>query len=157
MRCFFGVALLLFVGCSSVRPHLGVLSALGPLRLRVTSVESSEAARELIENRRAFWGRIFEQSVDPYFQVPRWSERCLKENDLGVVQQTSFGTFLVGKLYLNEAFEPGFCADYLDTRHAASRHFVVLFHCAGSDTLQEVIVAGGPLVHQVVWSKLCGH
>ena len=98
-------------------------------------VTSSEEAGHVIQNKMNFLNILFQQTRDPYYGVPKWTELCLKENKIGVIQKTKHGLQAVSELYLDQTDSPGHCPE----NHSATKKYLVYLYCNGSDSLLQIL------------------
>lgn len=96
---------------------------------------SVKEARNYIRNKWNYIYLLFEQSHDPYYGTPRWSQECLKNNTLGKVRENNGNIFFVSRFLLNDKKEPGFC-EGIDTE-------VIHLHCANDLATYEIHCAPG--------------
>lgn len=112
--------LLLISACSSIKSGGG--SPLDHLKKDRKSrkdeipVSSVEEARRTITNKRNFLTLLFEQSRDPYYGVPKWTEECLEENKIGDIKETSEEISFVSVLYLDSTGSAGHCLESANTK-----------------------------------------
>jgi hypothetical protein len=104
-------------------------------------VSTRDEARKVINNKINFIKMIFEQSTDPYFGTPRWSEYCLKLNSIGTPIETTNGIQVFSTLVLNSVGEPGYCSD----AETQTRSHVVYIYCEGSKRVLEITYPFGPV------------
>lgn len=98
----------LLLACASKKSIDQVSSPVPPVIKRI-SVASTAEAKKYIQNQRNFLVLLFEQSRDPYYGTPKWSEDCLKQNQIGDIRETETYIALQAKLILRY-MEPGYCA-----------------------------------------------
>lgn len=96
---------------------------------RKIQMESHQLANKWVQNKINFLGNIFEQSRDPYYGTPQWSEKCLEENLIGQIIATNHSLRSDSVLYLNQSGEAGFCE--------GQRYNYVLLVCKGEDFVRE--------------------
>lgn len=91
---------------------------------KISSPEEKKAIDFFI-NQKNFLTLLFEQSHDPYYGTPRWSDECLLENQIGEIKTTDEGIFMHSVLYLNKKNEAGFCSNssLVEKRH------LVIYYC----------------------------
>ena len=116
----------LLVSCATRLP--------GQLQKKIP-VASSEEAGHVIQNKMNFLNMLFEQTRDPYYGVPKWTELCLKENKIGVIQKTKHGLQSVSELYLDQSDSPGQCPE----NPRATKKYLVYLYCSGSDSLLQIL------------------
>lgn len=143
--------LILLVACASPKKSGLKLPPGFDYSIRNIAQQSEPESRKTLTNKRNFLLALFEQSFDPYYGTPRWSEACLKENRIGEVQETSRGTYLVSKLYLANNFEPGFCPEI----DQAVPYVVAIFHCRETQDLMEIRVPAKTFPTSFDWTSIC--
>jgi hypothetical protein len=126
----------LFVSCASnsLKSELGSLSKRPDYHQKLIPVSSRDEAFKVIGNKTNFIKMIFEQTVDPYFGTPRWSEYCLGINQIGNVIESNNGIQSTSLLYLNKEGEPGFCNDRPELLHS----YVIFLYCEGMKDVLEM-------------------
>lgn len=126
MTRFLSLVLLFLLGCSSVAslPSHAVV--------RRIPVDSSDQAKKVIENHVRYLRMLFEQSRDPYYGTPKWSEACLKANVIGdrIELEQSFSS--TSTLILDSKGTAGHCK--------GETYSVIMLFCAGSNEVQEIKV-----------------
>jgi hypothetical protein len=120
------IILVFFVSCAS-RPDGKVIKKI--------PVTSSEEAGHVIQNKINFLNMLFEQTRDPYYGVPKWTELCLKENKIGGIQKTKHGIQAVSELYLDQSDSPGLCPE----NPSATKKYLVYLYCNGSESVYQIL------------------
>jgi hypothetical protein len=126
--------LLLLVSCSSSKTNWNNLKNEANYRAKLIPVNSRDEARKVINNKVNFIKMLFEQSKDPYFGTPRWSNYCLEINKIGTVTESTKGIQAISVLVLNQTGDPGYCNDRPD--QARSR--LIYLYCDGMDNVMEI-------------------
>lgn len=124
MTSFLSLALLFFMGCSSVA------SAPSNAIIRRIPVDSSEQAKKVIENHVRYLRMLFEQSRDPYYGTPKWSDECLKANVVGERLDVGSSFSSSSTLILDSKGAPGHCK--------GESHAVIMLFCSGAKEVQEI-------------------
>jgi hypothetical protein len=91
-------------------------------------VSSRAEALKYFHNQRNYLVLLFEQSRDPYYGTPKWTDECIKSNVLGRVTETSNMISMISNLYLDKDGNPGLCPE---SKLAIKSHFILIF-CEGS-------------------------
>jgi hypothetical protein len=125
---------LLLVSCSSSRTNWKSLKHETNYQEKLIPVTSRDEARKVINNKVNFIKMLFEQSKDPYFGTPRWSDYCLDINQIGTVTESPKGIQAISVLILNHAGDPGYCNDRPD--QARSR--LIYLYCDGMENVMEI-------------------
>ena len=117
---------LLFIlsACSSLPP--------GAVEKKIPA-HSATDARRIIQNKVNFITSLFEQTIDPYYNVPKWNESCLKANQIGALEETESFIRSTSYLYLKNG-EPGVCPQVENAR----RHAVIYVFCKNQSDVREV-------------------
>jgi hypothetical protein len=124
MTSFLSFAMLLIVGCASVAsPPTNAI-------IRHIPVDSSEQAKKIIENHVRYLRMLFEQSRDPYYGTPKWSEECLKANVVGERMNAGSSFSSASTLILDSKGTPGHCK--------GESHRVIMLFCSGAKEVQEI-------------------
>jgi hypothetical protein len=127
--------LLILVSCSSSsKTNWKTLKNEANYREKLIPVSSREEARKVINNKVNFIKMIFEQSKDPYFGTPRWSDQCMSINKIGTVTDSPNGIQAISFLILDHSGEPGFCND----RSNQARHSLIYLYCDGMKNVLEI-------------------
>lgn len=123
-KIIFG--LILIASCSNL-----------PLGTKVKKIPTTSeySAHKIIQNKMNFLISLFEQSVDPYYNVPKWSETCLKANSIGKTEETNTYLRQSSILYLRDG-QPGFCP----TDSKAEKYFVIYQYCKNTNEILELNV-----------------
>jgi len=77
---------------------------------------------------------MFEQSRDPYYGHPKWSESCLQANKIGYISKTDNPVMSVSELYVDGNGNPGFCPESLFVLKA----YELFFYCEKENTVYQV-------------------
>jgi aromatic ring hydroxylase len=95
---------------------------------------SKTQARSIIQNHLNFLTMLFEQSKDPYYNVPKWTDECLEENKIGTITETESQLQAVSLLYLSRSHEVGHCG----RTPGAYQAYVVYIYCEKGNEVLEV-------------------
>jgi hypothetical protein len=130
------IIVLSLISCSSVpkKKNWQQLDARPGYQIKSIPVVSRAEALKVIGNKLNFIKMIFEQSLDPYFGTPRWSEACLEINRLGEIVTTEKEIQSSSLLILNASGEPGYCNDRSD--HVSTQ--VIYLYCEGDKHVLEI-------------------
>lgn len=91
------------------------------VKIKRIKTDSIEAGRSMVKNRRQFLADLFKQSQDPYFGTNRWSDDCLKRNQIGPQIDNATSVSFRAKLSANAELQPGACGpDSIDLIHIAT-------------------------------------
>ena len=103
-------------------------------KVRTIDVSSAEQAKKVIDNHVRFLKLLFEQSRDPYYGKLKWSEECLKANQVG--ERIEVGDSMVSNstLLLDSRGGPGNCG--------GTSHAVIMLYCPGAKEVHEIKFAG---------------
>lgn len=95
-------------------------------------VANEDEAKKVLQGRHNYLKLLFEQSRDPYYGHPKWTETCLQGNKIGpVTNMTS-----LSELYVDNKGNPGFCPE----NPFALRAFEVDFYCAGEQSVYQITI-----------------
>lgn len=121
---------LLFISCASSR------TTLPPAAEVITKDFSSlKEASNYIRNKHTYLTLLFEQSFDPYYGTPKWSQECLNRNTLSKIDTSHGNTGFSSQLILNHQNEPGFCE--------GSSKDVIFVQCKDSIQVHEIRCSPG--------------
>jgi hypothetical protein len=141
--------LLLSASCASHIPYAQRVANAPGVFIKERPVQDLKQARHHIQNKVNFIKFTFEQSRDPYYGTPKWSDGCLKANKIGAIKETSKSIQVRSTLYLNESGEVGHCPE----NEKASEYLVSYYYCEGSG---KVVEASVPLkLDEKVGGDLC--
>lgn len=131
---------LLLTSCSTAKKGPLVEKALNSegAILKKVPLNSEEAAKRYIHNQRNFLKLLFEQSRDPYYGTPKWSEECLKENKIGDIDEDREKILLVSELYFNKEGNPGLCPG----SPSAKKGSHIILYCKGDNLVLDVKLPG---------------
>ena len=90
--------------------------------------------RSIIQNHLNFLQLLFEQSKDPYYNVPKWTTECLEENKIGKVTETGQHMQAISFLYVNDSNEVGHCSRSSKTYPA----YVIYVYCDTTNEVREI-------------------
>ncbi len=111
---------------------------------------SEQESGAWIQNQNNFIKMLFEQSKDPYYGVPKWTEQCLKENKIGKINKSANAIWAVSELYLKNG-APGHCSN-----SSASKKFTVIFlYCKEMSKLFEIKIPWKPELENID-DSICG-
>lgn len=91
-------------------------------------------ARSIIQNHINFLQILFKQSHDPYYNVPKWSSQCLKENEIGELIESETKLQSNSLLYLSKTHEVGYCSQAEGTYLA----HVIYIYCEKKNEVLEM-------------------
>lgn len=86
-------------------------------------------AQNYITNKSRYLNLLFEQSHDPYYNTPKWSEECLQRNRIGKIVNQNSAYYLSNHLVLSPSGDSGQCQG-IDTH-------VIYLQCGESATVNE--------------------
>jgi len=104
--------------------------------VRRIPVDSKDQAKKVIENHVRYLRLLFEQSRDPYYGTPKWSDECLKANEIGESAAAGAALLSVSNLILDSKSQPGHCKGV--------SHTVVMLYCDGQKEVQEIKIPNPP-------------
>ena len=97
---------------------------------------SVKEAGHQIQNHINFLNLLYEQSVDPYYNTPKWTPECLAATKIGKMEQFAPNLQSVSELYLDEAGAVGQCPQ---NRYAIKSKLIYLY-CENEKQLYEIKV-----------------
>lgn len=100
--------------------------------------KTEKDASFVIQNQLNFLTMLFEQSRDPYYGVPKWTEKCLKENKIGSIVKIKNGIQAVSELYFDQSGSPGHCSDSSVT---VAKGYLIYLYCDKQTEVQEIKTA----------------
>lgn len=125
---------LLLIGCQEQKSFLSEIKDDPTVILFKTPITSEAEAKRLLQNKVNYLKLLFEQSREPYYGTPKWSEVCLKENKIGELTVTEGEMKTISTLYLDQEGGPGQCPD----NPLAKKYIVLTLHCQGQDFVSEI-------------------
>ncbi len=147
----FFLFVVLIVSCAHRPTGTETLAHTPPVKVKFVKVDNLERARVVMNNKLAYIRSIFEQSHDPYYGAEQWTEKCIKENVIGEIRETSQGLFANSKLYLNDQLENGFCSNDPN----AKPYHRVYYYCLGATEIKHLIVPFTKDNERTNWLTLC--
>lgn len=97
------VLLLLLTACASgEKPVAGI-------ERHQRKFSTPNEAQNFISNKARYLTLLFEQSHDPYYNTPKWSEDCLARNQIGKVENRNGHVVFRSRLLLDSQGEAGNC------------------------------------------------
>jgi hypothetical protein len=105
-----------------------------PLPFKSIPAENQVQARSIIQNHLNFLNLLFEQSKDPYYNVPKWTPECLEENKIGKLNENGKDMQAISILYVNDLKEVGQCSRSERTYPA----YVIYVYCEKSHEVREI-------------------
>lgn len=135
MRIFnFLVTLLICVSCSTHKRNiLELVDQTKYSAVKKSPAASKEEAAKILQNRFNYLTLMYEQSRDPYYGHPKWSEYCLKMTKIGSVSKNN-GVTSVSELYVDGKGNPGLCPEDPMALHA----FEIGFYCENEQTVYQI-------------------
>ncbi len=115
------------VGCATHRPAPPLPS---PVTEKTYEAATDSAGEEVIKRRQRYLEILYEQSIEPYYGTPKWSESCLRETQIGKVSEN----LAISTLYLDAKGNPGGCPGTPGNR----KIFLVLVYCSEKKLVREV-------------------
>lgn len=104
--------------------------------VKKTNDVTKEEANRILQNRYNYLRLMFEQSRDPYYGHPKWSDLCLAQNKIGNVVNTDKGLSSVSELFVDGKGNPGFCPENI----LAIKSYEVAFYCENEKVLYQVTI-----------------
>lgn len=132
MRIFLFVLILASCAHYPKATLLSVITKDPEASIQTFPVKTRSDAKRIIQNRHNYLRILFEQSVDPYYGKPKWSEECLKANRIGSIKEDKHSVILWSELVIKDNKE-GYCPGEKDSKTAN----VLLVFCEGDDKVQE--------------------
>lgn len=83
--------------------------------------QNEDEAKKVMLGRYNYLKLMFEQSRDPYYGHPKWTDTCLQSNKIGTVSDMTS----VSELYVDGKGNPGFCPE----NPLALKAYEVFFYC----------------------------
>lgn len=126
-KTFVFLILLTLVSCAST-PKTSLLDLAKNTQYSVvkkTEVLSAEEANKVLQSRFNYLTLLFEQSRDPYYGQPKWTETCLQGNKIGAISKEDSNLISVSELYVDGKGNPGFCPE----NPFALKAYEVYFYC----------------------------
>jgi hypothetical protein len=132
--CILSAIILIAASCSTYKESiLNVAEQTKYSVIKKTPATSKEEAANILQKRFNYLTLMYEQSRDPYYGHPKWSEYCLKMTKIGSVTKNE-GVTSVSELYVDGNGNPGFCPEDPMAIHA----FEVGFYCEIEQTVYQV-------------------
>ena len=155
MNKFFIFFVLLSCGHVN-RLTLKELSNITPYSISTEKVENLLKLIKQLETEYKYLKALFEQSYDPYYGTPKWSNECLSENIIEPIQRTQKGIFLITTLYYNWENKPGFCSSASFNGKNQNYIQTIKFYCYDEAVLNILkIDATIKLNKNPTWTDLC--
>lgn len=127
IKFFLHINLLVLVSCGSV-PRKSLESQVRSSKnflMKEKPISSEADAKNYIQNQLNFLNLLYQQSRDPYYGQPKWSEFCLRSTKIGKVEVTEKYIWSVSELYMNAAGEFGHCPE----SPKVGRWYFILLYC----------------------------
>ena len=121
-------------GCATKKVPAGRLQELRFVN-RTIPVADRKAAKAYLQNQVNYLKILFEQSKDPYYGQPKWTEECLKTNRIGEIENFDGGLLVLSDLLLDEEGNPGFCPE---APEESFRAYSLLLYCEPQKQVQEM-------------------
>ncbi len=100
--------------------------------VKKTAVQNEDEARKVLQGRYNFLKLMFEQSRDPYYGHPKWTDFCLQANKIGpVLNMTS-----LSELYVDGKGNPGFCPE----NPFALKAYEFSFYCPSEHLVYQITI-----------------
>jgi hypothetical protein len=122
-----------------------------PLGLQVTTTDfaSEQEASAYLGHQQKYFQLTFEQSHDPYYGTPRWSEDCLRDNQIGSIEKKGGHELIVSQFYYRGAI--GFCKQ--DVQVSLLRY--VLVKCQGKAQVKLILCGVDVCKANESWESVC--
>lgn len=104
--------------------------------VRKINASTTEEANKILQSRFNYLTLLFEQSRDPYYGQPKWSESCLRENIIGAIAKNKSELVSVSQLYVDGKGGPGFCPE----NPYALKAYEVSFYCEKEQTVYQITI-----------------
>ncbi len=128
--------LLLLTACSTGQSLEKKIQGMSFLEKKSIPVFSRLEAKKYIQNQRNYLVLLFEQSRDPYYGTPKWSEECLRENIIGDVKEERQHIIFSSMLYFDKTGSAGFCS----VNKSASAGQRIVIYCEGDKNVKDMSV-----------------
>lgn len=100
--------------------------------VKKTAVQNEDEAKKILQGRFNYLKLMFEQSRDPYYGHPKWTDTCLQANKIGpVLNMTS-----LSELYVDGKGNPGFCPE----NPFALKAYELSFYCPGEHSVYQITI-----------------
>lgn len=125
---------LLITGCSSKKAKLSELASIDEkFVVKEIPVEDEKEALARINNRLNYLKLLFEQSLDPYHETPKWEAHCYEDNRPGKAERNGEIIYSVSRLYFDSRKYEGFCSD----KFYASPGYSIDVYCPDKKILRQ--------------------
>lgn len=126
--------LFLSYACTTRPSYLSTIKSNPKIKIKVHDIHTPKDAQYFIQNQLNFLGLLFQQSRDPYYGTPKWSEKCLKENVIGKIKHSPDGFWVESVLYLDASGFPGHCSETM----GATESVLIFVFCQKEANLLEI-------------------
>ena len=116
-------------------------------------VSGNPEALALLRRKQSYYKALFQQSFDPYYGTPKFSEECLQENSISEIVTTDRGAFLAMTLVLSPTGDAGYCSKS-DIAGITRSHMVYLV-CGSETRVQRLIMKAEEAALSLPWADLC--
>lgn len=125
--------LLVISGCASrsQKKLIEEVKTIPGNQIKLIPVSSRSEALKYFHNQRNYLILLFEQSRDPYYGKPKWTEECLKSNIPGPISETANMLTMTSSLFLDSDGNPGLCPE----SKSAIKSQVLLIYCDRSSEI----------------------
>jgi len=128
------ITLLTVTGCSSLK-RTSIFEIADNTKYSVVKkipAQNEDEAKKVMIGRHNYLRLMFEQSRDPYYGHPKWTDTCLQSNKIGTVSDMS----LVSELYVDGNGNPGFCPE----NPMALKAYEIFFYCKKESSVYQVTI-----------------
>jgi hypothetical protein len=136
IKYLFLISLLALTACSSVHKTSIFDLAKNTQYSNIKSIKATneDEARRVLQGRYNYLTLMFEQSRDPYYGHPKWTESCLQGNKIGFISKVKDPVMSVSELYVDDKGNPGFCPESL----FAIKAYEIYFYCEQDNSVYQV-------------------
>lgn len=127
---------MIFEGCSTAQKKNTFVQEIANIKNRSIKsfyVSSGDDAKKYLEKKQKFLNLLFEQSKNPFTARPRWSEKCLAENNIGPIKEEEKHISMESYFYMDYFGSLGNCSDSV----YAGKGVHLILYCKGSHEILE--------------------
>jgi len=119
--------LFVLIGCGMIPPRtlLSKVREAKHHKINDKPISSEAEAKTYMQNQLNYLKLLYQQSRDPYYGEPKWTEYCLKNTKIGEIKINKHYFISVSDLYMNADGEFGYCPG----NRVAERGYFILLYC----------------------------
>lgn len=102
--------------------------------VKKTNALNVDEAKKILQSRFNYLTMLFEQSRDPYYGHPKWTDYCLQSNKIGPVTKTQNAIMSVSEIYVDGSGNPGFCPE----NPYALKAYEIAFYCENEQMVYQI-------------------